>query len=324
MASKWKVFLFVGALFVMTCPSGQDVRAESDGDLVARVGTIPVTTYELVREIQRLVPLNSTYHGGLSKDKVVEVKEQALDAILERTYKVQYALEEEISVPNDAVDQRLEKIWEKFKTPEALQEALGKESLVAFRASVYRMLLADKAEEVAVKSKATVSDDEVRAFYEENKAMYRRPKQYKVSHILVKVDPTLVGAAREKLFSRAVDLAAKAKAGDDFYNLAYYNSDDDTKFVGGDLGYFHSGQVVKEFEDAIVNLQPGEIVGPVETISGFHVIKLAEVQDERLLNFDEIAGKLRKTMEEKKYAAIYNEWMGALKKKYSGEILSKM
>ncbi len=104
------------------------------------------------------------------------------------------------------------------------------------------------------------------------------------------------------------------------YNLAYYNSDDRTKMVGGDIGYFHTGQIVKEFEDAIADLQPGDIAGPVETLAGFHVIQLTEVNEPKQLLFEEVKVKIRQQQEKKKYDTLYAGWMAALKQQYGHDI----
>lgn len=312
--------LFIWGLAIVLSMVGT-VFAQTESAAIARVGSIGITVYELKREMQRILPLNKSFHGGISPEKLKEVRQKALDQLIERAYMVRYALTHELSISNDALEMRLDQVKAKFKTTEALQKALGEENLDTFRFSVYRMLLAQKAEDVAVNDKVKLTEVELREFYDKNKFMYQRPRQYRASHILVKVDPSLVGEEREKLIARAKDLADKAQAGKDFYNLAYYNSDEDTKFVGGDIGYFHSGQVVKEFEDAIKELDPGDVTGPVETISGFHIIKLTDVQEARLMSFDEVRDQIKTTLEENRRKALYQKWMAELRREIKPEIL---
>ena len=294
-----------------------------DPGIVAKIVETPVTVYELNREMQRILPMNSGYHGGISAEKISAIREKALMNLIDQGYKVQSALEQNITVSEEDLNQRLEKVHEKFTTKQALQKALGQEDLNNFYASVSRMLLAIKAEELAVGSRSRLSEAEIRSYYEQHKSSYNRPKQYRVSHILIKVDPTRITSDKEQARLKAERLAEQARSGKDFYNLAYYNSDDRTKMVGGDIGYFHSGQIVKEFEDAITGLNPGDIAGPVETLAGFHVIKLTEVNEARQLSFDEVKDKIRQAQEKKRYDLLYADWMAGLKKKYSHEIFLK-
>lgn len=289
--------------------------------VIAKVGSVEITTFELKREMQRILPFNKTFHGGVSQEKLKEIRQIAFDRLMESAYKVRYALLNKIVLPEGVVAARVDKVRGKFATEDAFHKALRNEGIEDFRASVYRMLLAKKAEDVAINSRAEVTEDELRGFYEKNTFMYQRPIEYRASHILVKVDPSLVGKDREELVVKAQNLAEKAKAGEDFYNLAYYNSDEDTKFVGGDIGYFHSGQTVKEFEEAVKGLAPGEIVGPVETISGFHIIKLTDIHKARQLTFEEVYVKIKNTIEEKKRKRLFTDWMSELKSQVSPEII---
>ena len=75
----------------------------------------------------------------------------------------------------------------------------------------------------------------------------------------------------------ADDLAAKAKAGADFAELAKKHSEDDSNNTkGGDLDYFGRGQMVADFDKVAFAMKPGEVSDPVKTEFGYHVIKLIE------------------------------------------------
>jgi len=89
-------------------------------------------------------------------------------------------------------------------------------------------------------------------------------------HILINFG-TDTNAAKQK----AELILQRIRAGEDFVKLAAENSDDPSnKFKGGDLGWFGKGAMVKEFEDAVMGAAVGDIVGPVKTSFGFHIIKI--------------------------------------------------
>ena len=105
-------------------------------------------------------------------------------------------------------------------------------------------------------------------------------EQIKASHVLIAYK-----AARRSRASRTKAEAKKladavlkrAKAGEDFADLARKHSDDPSaKAKGGDLGSFHRGMMVKPFADAAFALKPGEVSDVVETEFGFHVIRRTE------------------------------------------------
>jgi parvulin-like peptidyl-prolyl isomerase len=213
--------------------------------------------------------------------------------------------------------------WQKLLTNNK-QLADPKQTSLAskVKANIYLNLLASKAEKVAVEENIAVTDEQVAAYYEENKEKYFRPKLYSASHVFVKVDPADNAEEKKEKRVRAEELFKRAQDGEDFYNLAYYESDDRSKYVGGSLGSFHSGQTVAEFDTAIQAMKPGEIVGPVRTMYGFHVIKLDSVDEPRQLSFDEVAAKIRTNLEEEEREKINEQWMSALKEKYPIELLT--
>jgi len=89
-------------------------------------------------------------------------------------------------------------------------------------------------------------------------------------HILVNFG-TDTNAAKTK----AEQIASRLRNGEDFTKLAAENSDDaSNKFKGGDLGWFGKGAMVKEFEDAVNNAKIGDIVGPVKSQFGYHIIRV--------------------------------------------------
>ena len=124
---------------------------------------------------------------------------------------------------------------------------------------------------------APADEAALRKRYEDEKARFATPEQRLASHILIAADgsdPAKLKAAEEK----ATRIAADArKPGADFAALAKANSEDPgSKEHGGDLGWVERGAMVKPFEDALFNMQAGEVTGPVKTDFGYHVLLLRE------------------------------------------------
>ncbi|MDQ7006477.1 MAG: peptidyl-prolyl cis-trans isomerase [Acidobacteriota bacterium] len=126
----------------------------------------------------------------------------------------------------------------------------------------------------------SVSDEEIRKYYEENPQLFTRPEERRASHILIKVEPDADEATVEKARAQAESLAARARSGESFATLAAAHSDDPgSKAQGGDLGWFARGRMVPEFDDAVFGMEKGAIEGPVRTAFGFHVIQLVDVRE---------------------------------------------
>jgi parvulin-like peptidyl-prolyl isomerase len=92
------------------------------------------------------------------------------------------------------------------------------------------------------------------------------------SHILIKVDAEADGASQK---AKAEEIIARAKAGEDFAALArQYSEDPGSGSQGGKLGWFGKGRMVPEFENACKTAKVNEIVGPVKSQFGYHIIKV--------------------------------------------------
>ncbi len=292
-------------------------------EIVAKVSGVPITAAEVQRELNKLMPFKVGFHSKIPKEKIENIKAEALETLIERGHKIAYAIENNITVPDEQVDDALEKVKARFKTAEEFEAAVGNESVAGLRAAIFRQLIAQKAETVAVESKIQVSDEEVESFYEGNKQSYKMPLQFRASHVLIKVDPSSSAEQRTELKAKAEGLLQRAKSGEDFYNLAYYNSDDRTKYVGGDLGLFHEGRTAKPFEDALKQMEIGEISDLVKTRWGYHIIKLTEKNESRQIPFEEMKGKLRGQLEKEQRDMYYQQWFDSLQEKYVVEHLGE-
>ncbi|MCA8972115.1 MAG: peptidylprolyl isomerase [Planctomycetes bacterium] len=77
---------------------------------------------------------------------------------------------------------------------------------------------------------------------------------------------------KEEAKAKAAEILAKIKGGEEFDKLAREFSDCPSKSQGGDLGEFDRGRMVPDFEKAVLGAKVGEIVGPIETEFGYHII----------------------------------------------------
>jgi len=139
-----------------------------------------------------------------------------------------------------------------------------------------------------------VEDSELEAYYEANREDFMEGEQAHARHILFRLAPGVSEVEGEETRLRAEGVAAIARSGAEFGELAAKHSDDPgSKDNGGDLGWFGRGQMVKEFEDAVWDAKPGDILGPVQSQFGFHVIRVEGFRPERQQPLDEVREQVR-------------------------------
>jgi peptidyl-prolyl cis-trans isomerase D len=158
---------------------------------------------------------------------------------------------------------------------------------------------------------ADILDEEtLKTYYEERKASFTKPGQWKARHILIQVAPNADIAKKEIAHKKAQEILVKIQAGESFEELAKQFSDDrGSKSKGGDLGWFGSDIMVKPFQDALKVMKVGEVSELVKSPFGFHIIKLDDVKPEVVRPFAEVRTQLaeeiqKETLESKFYGKV--------------------
>jgi peptidyl-prolyl cis-trans isomerase C len=157
-----------------------------------------------------------------------------------------------------------------------------------------------------------VTDADVKARYE--KEVAGMPKQLEVHarHILVKTE------------DEAKAVIKALEGGKDFAELAKEKSTDPNKSDGGDLGYFHKGQMVPEFETAAFAMNKGDVSKvPVKTQFGFHVIKVEDKRDAPPPAFDKVKDQVRQIIMRDKYMELLKTSKDGAKIKIEDPALQK-
>lgn len=176
--------------------------------------------------------------------------------------------------------------------------------------------LTDK--EVAVPS-ATKAECE--RYYRNNRQRFKSPFLYEARHILVAAaeDNT---AERHKAHELAAVLCnTLAKMPDQFAALAKAHSDCPSSAHGGNLGQIGPGSTVREFENALKELQPGEIsAAPVASAFGYHVIALDRAIGQELLPFEAVREQIASWLEAQAWSRAAAQYVSILagKAKISG------
>lgn len=150
----------------------------------------------------------------------------------------------------------------------------------------------------------SVTEGEALEFYNENKENFKKPETAVASHILVEDE------------EKAKDIIKEIEEGMSFEDAAKNYSTCSSKAQGGNLGEFGRGQMVKEFEDAAFGMEVNSISEPIKTQFGYHIIKLANKNEEGLSSFDEVKSQITQQVLATKQQQAYINRTNELKQKY--------
>ena len=155
----------------------------------------------------------------------------------------------------------------------------------------------------------TISDEELKGYYEKHKEDFVTDEMVKASHILVDSE------------EKANEILKSINDGLSFEDAAQEFSSCPSKQSGGSLGQFGRGQMVPEFEEAVFSMQVGDVSEPVKTQFGYHIIKLTEYTPKENASFEDVIQEVKDSCFMEKQEIVYNNKKEELSNKYKVEIL---
>lgn len=173
-----------------------------------------------------------------------------------------------------------------------------------FRIPEQRKVAALVIERNKLLAEVAVSDAQIDDFYQSNIDKFKEKEQVKARHILIKVAADASPEDTEKARNETLEILAKIKSGSDFAELAKEFSQGPSNSMGGDLGWFSRGSMVKPFEDAAFALSPGQVSEPVRTRFGFHLIKNEEYKPAHTKELAEVKTGIVKGLRGEAYPAL--------------------
>ncbi|WP_127499123.1 peptidylprolyl isomerase [Paenibacillus glycanilyticus] len=243
----------------------------------------------------------------ISKDKLYDsLVEQGgkstLDNMITQELIDQAAEDAKVTVTEADVDKEIETLKKQFGSEDEFNQTLAQYGMTvdSLRQDAEVQVKIRKILEPQVK----VTDEDIKAYYDQNKASMSTPEQIRASHILV--------ATKEE----AEDILKQLKGGADFATLAKEKSTDTgTKDNGGDLNFFAKGTMEPAFEDAAFKLKKGELSGVVQTSYGYHIIKKTDEKAAVTPTLEEKKEDIKYQLVTQKVSELSSNWMADLKAK---------
>lgn len=268
--------LIVASIILLTFTlMNKDAAAEVNGEVI---------TQDELNEI-----LNNTYGNDI------------LEALISEKLIEQAASKKNLTVSKAEIDDEYQTVVDSYGGDEAFKETIAASGVTEaqVKADIKSYLLAEKLLKPGIK----ISEDEMKQYFEDNKASFATDDQVKASHILV-ADEKTANEIKEKLAN-----------GEDFAKLAKeYSTDTSTKDNGGDLGYFSEGDMVAEFEEVAFTLAVNEISSPVKTDYGYHIIKVVEKKEATEAKYEDHKKEIEATLLDEKLSTEYTSWLEDAKK----------
>ena len=253
--------------------------------------------------------------GGLNSDERIErflrennarILQEAIDDLL----LVQKAQEMGMRLRPDYINDIIENIKKEnnIQSDDDLQQQLRREgmSLDDLKRNIERSIMKRQLLSHELEAKIAVSEDDVRADYEARRAEYDRPGSLHLQEIVVK---TQSGSQ-----ALAGDLVRRARAGEDFAEMARAYSSSPTRSSGGDLGQLRKGDLAPDIEKVAFALPVGGVSDPLPTPEGYRILKVVEKTEATQVPFEDVKADIQKRLSGDRTEREYEAYMEGLRK----------
>lgn len=298
------IVLFVSALILLFTPA---LLAQTIDRIIAVVNNEIITQ----SDVNRVVAAIEVDPGKL-KEKLNEIKENIINQMIEEKLILCEAKRVGIKIDEFIIDEHIEEVKEKFPSEEEFEKALAAQELTLknLRDRFCDQEIMKKAVEYFVKFEIKVDPIEIRQFYQSHKSQLLRPEKAHLKSILIKVDSE---QDKYKALQKAKVALGRLKKGGSFEKISKIYSQAANAEDGGNLGFVERGQLIKEIDETVFVLEPGEFSDVIKTNQGYRIFKLEEKKPEQPLSFSEAQDEIRQILYNRKFTQAFKKWIDKLK-----------
>jgi len=311
-------FLLAAVIYSLPAP----VAAEPVIGIAALVNDEPITTYDVEKE-REILEKGLDSNTSLDDAGKSQIRQVALNSLINKKLIEQKIRELDIKVTDEEVRQAIEDVKKSNNiTQENLKEALEARGITfdEYKAQIKEQLERLRLISMEVRSKIQISEKEMREYYAANPEKFQVDEAFHARQIFFPISPKAMEEERKRTTASAEKVLAEVKGGADFAELAKKYSKDPSAAEGGDLGFLKKGELLPEFDEALVNLKPGEISGLIRTPAGIHILKLEEMRQGKSRSFEAAKPEVEDLLYKKRSEERFSQWIDDLRKNAAVEI----
>ena len=251
-------------------PTGEGTRASDF--IVAVVDNDPITNLE----VNRLAAMADPAAAKLGRSNLLI---EAMEALIDEAAQIGVAKQYGMQISSDELAQAIEKTAQRNQLSiEQLQQRLQEQGLSweQYRTQVRRQMLLQRVREREVNARIKIQDFEIDAFLQERNNAANPNADINIAHILFELSENASADEVAKQLTQADEVMRKLKAGEDFAKLAARFSKAADRNNGGVLGLRPPNRYPTLFVEALKDAAVGQLVGPVRSAAGLHVLKLVD------------------------------------------------
>jgi parvulin-like peptidyl-prolyl isomerase len=280
--------------------------------IVAVVGNDIILLSDLETALDQLVQAQMQAGQVIGEAKKALLRREVLDTLISEKLIEQEIAKLHVDVTDEEVDRVVDNMMaannlDKKRFKQALaQQGL---SLPEYREGIKKQLLKVKIIQLKVKNRVHISDQDVKSTWAQKKTRAQTDFKIRARHILFLVPPGSDSGKDKAAKKKAEAALVRARGGEDFTTLAKELSEGPSGKNGGALGVFGRGEMVPAFEKAAFSARVGDVVGPVKTPFGWHLILVEERVAQKSRPLDVVQEDLRQQLYEAEVERAFRQYL---------------
>ena len=233
-----------------------------------------------VNTLTRSVKARATKAGQTLPSQEV-LTQQALDKLIIDSLQLQMAKKMGMRISNAQLEDTLNNIAKgDNQTVEQLRQSVVADggNFNDYKEEIRTQILTNEVQRMQMRRRITISDQDVDNLIAIIDEQGQKNRQYRVKHIMLRVPNEADNATMEALQTKIADIQTQLNAGEPFSNLALALSAGPKALDGGDWGWMNINEMPTLFAEAVTNAKKGDIIGPIRSGAGLHIIKVSDMR----------------------------------------------
>ncbi len=261
--------------------------------IIAVVNKEVITWSDLEKELRdEYKRLTAKYHGEELNRRYYEKQREVLNHLIDDHLMIQEAQAKGLSVTQDEIDEALRRTP---LPPTQTEKEFG------------HQLLLKKLFDFEIRRNIVIEEEEIRRYYEDNSRLFLSPPRYRLQQILLAGQE---GFEREKAKNKATTMYSAWTPNTTLGDFA-------TRYFEQihELGWVQENELLTPLRQVVKELKPGQISAPIETLLGFHLIMLEDIQQPQPLPFEAVERDIRGMLTKQRSEEAYRSWLADIKQK---------
>ncbi len=281
---------------------------------VARVNGVAVTSDRLAAALSTLIPQES-FHRNVDARRMAELRTQALSSVIDDELAYQDGVRRGLRAAPADVRKAWDQTVARYGGPAAFTSGLRQSGLsrTSVEREIARRLIVEQNYGDSVTKGCRVTAVEARRFFGDHPERFVEPEQLHVQAITVAVNPSSPPSAWSEARARATEARAALDEGTTFDEVARTYSTDPSHEKGGDMGFVHRGSLASPFDEVVERLPPGGTSAVVESLYGYHILRVSEVRPPQAKSFEQVSSSLMNDLSATRCAERKDAWLAQLR-----------